>query len=618
MATENYLNRIRPRRSLGGYHTSLSLDNRRAYSISSRRLPQHYLYDTNSFTDKAVSSSPSSSVRSPSTPIPTLVVELPSSEQVREQTESITQTSSCSQMSSPHYQSSIDLMASTLKCDDCQTHGGLFQCCHCNQRLCIRCCNKHYKNVTVELERLHELSDRLVAKIVHTKNDLERQKNETLEQCHKWRLDTINTINKAHTLIIQTIHDEYETLGKEYELFVQKEMQHIHIDQNELLRMRKGNLSSVLSSPSSSSSPSPSSCSSTIESKNSIDTIRKRIEAFAKNIDETGKFLFQVKLPSFDIDDNLRVESRFGDATRSTSATWQSGGDLLSSSLSDRSIQEDESLTDDVQSAETDIPSSNNKNDIIININDNSEKESNKIDEQELDIECQTTNSSSLSSSFQCERNNSNPTSPPSSRYALSVENDIELQQQQFYSPRLLGDRFDSAYCTAPSSPSNLQQNHYFSTSSLHEQPSTKCSYASKNEFGSFYNNRRHTHAFQRAHSPHLPTPPSSSSSSNFHNNNNKNKSNDNEDTYRSVQHVQLKREQDGSLEGIAIQVEQRHNTEGMMERRHTCMQACGVRRRTTIISPRSPTSSTSNTDGFSYDQPWLYYRANSTPSFTQ
>ncbi|CAF4213029.1 unnamed protein product, partial [Rotaria magnacalcarata] len=101
-------------------------------------------------------------------------------------------------------------------------------------------------------------------------------------------------------------------------------------------------------------------------------------------------------------------------------------------------------------------------------------------------------------------------------------------------------------------------------------------------------------------------------------NNNNNNKSNDNEDTYRSVQHVQLKCEQDGSLEGTAIQIEQSHNTEGMMERRRTCMQACGVRRRTTIISPRSPTSSTSSTDGFSYDQPWLYYRANSTPSFTQ
>ena len=52
-------------------------------------------------------------------------------------------------------------------------------------------------------------------------------------------LITINTINKAHTLIVQTIHDEYETLGKEYEVYVQKEMAHIHIDQNELMRMKK-------------------------------------------------------------------------------------------------------------------------------------------------------------------------------------------------------------------------------------------------------------------------------------------------------------------------------------------------------------------------------------------
>ena len=56
---------------------------------------------------------------------------------------------------------------------------------------------------------------------------------------------------------------------------------------------------------------------------NSIDTIRKRIETFAKHIDEAGKFSFQVKLPIFDVDDSLRVESRFGDITRSTGATWQ-------------------------------------------------------------------------------------------------------------------------------------------------------------------------------------------------------------------------------------------------------------------------------------------------------
>lgn len=76
-----------------------------------------------------------------------------------------------------------------------------------------------------------------------------------------------------------------------------------------------------------------------------------------------------------------------------------------------------------------------------------------------------------------------------------------------------------------------------------------------------------------------------------------------------------MKREIDGSVEGVAIQIEQSHKTEGMIERRRTCMQACGVRRRTTIISPRP---SATNTDGFSFDKPWLYYRTYSTPSFTQ
>ncbi|CAF2534207.1 unnamed protein product [Rotaria sp. Silwood2] len=592
-----------PSRNLGGFYTSLPTDNRRTYSTPLRRHRQHYLHDTNFLTGKAFSSPLSSSTQSPSTSIPTVITES-LSEQDCERTESIRKSPSCSKMSSPHYQSSIDLMASSLACDECQTNDGLFQCCHCNQRLCIRCCNKHYKNVTIELERLHELSDRLVAKIVHTKNDLERQKNETLEQCHKWRIDTINTINKAHTLIVQTIHDEYETLGKEYELFVQKEMQYIHMDQNELIRMRKGNLGSVLSASSNS----------TIDSANSIDTIRKRIETFAKNIDETGKFLFQVKLPKFDIDDNLRVESRFGDVTRSTSATWQNGGDILSPLSNAQSIQEDESFTN-VQSTETDASLGNNNNDKIINTNDVIEKVSDKVDEQKSDIESRTVNSFSLSSPSKIETNNSNSTSSPSSRYALSVENDIELQQQQFYSPSFRDNRYDSAYGTAPSSPNSSQQNHhdhYFSTSSLHEQPSKKYSYPSSNEFGSFYNNRRHTHAFQRTSSPHP------SSSSTFDNNNNSN--NDDDDTYRSVQHVQLKREQDGSLEGIAIQIEQSHNTDGMIDRRRTCMQACGIRRRTTILPPRSPSSSStaSNTDQFSYDQPWLYCRTNSTPSFTQ
>ena len=275
-------------------------------------------------------------------------------------------------MSSSHCQSSIDLMASSIKCDDCETNDGLFQCCHCSQRFCIRCCNKHYKSVTIELERLHELSDRLVAKIVHTKNDLERQKNETLEQCHKWRVDTINTINKAHALIVQTIHGEYETLSKEYELFVQKEMEHIHMDQNELMRTKKGKFSSLLSSPSIL----------TTDTTDSIDTVRKRIEAFAKNIDETGKFLFQVKLPTFDIDDSLRVESRFGDATRSTSATWQHEDNILSSSLTDRLIQDD-ILLNNIQATKIDALLNNKKCDVIFNMNDDDiEKVSDKVDQQ--------------------------------------------------------------------------------------------------------------------------------------------------------------------------------------------------------------------------------------------
>jgi hypothetical protein len=205
-------------------------------------------------------------------------------------------------------------MSTSLKCDDCQKNDGLFQCCHCNQRLCIRCCNKHYKKVTAEIEHLHELSDHLLTKIIHIKTNLDQQKNETIEQCHKWRIDTINTINKAHTLIIQTIHDEYELLCKEYDLFVDKEMSYINIDKNELMQMKKRSLGSLLSSPTTSI---------TTDSNKSMNTIKKRIETFTQNIDDLGKFSFQVKLPPFIIDDNLRVESNFGDSKRSTSAAWQ-------------------------------------------------------------------------------------------------------------------------------------------------------------------------------------------------------------------------------------------------------------------------------------------------------
>jgi hypothetical protein len=308
-------------------------------------------------------SSSSSSIYTPLSSKSTVATNL-SSGQGRERGGSATHSPSRFEMSSPHHQSSIDLVASSLKCDDCQTNDGLFQCCHCNQHLCIKCCNKHYENITIELERVHELSDRLAAKILHTKNDLERQKNETLEQCHKWRVDTINTINKAHALIVQTIHNEYETLGKEYELFVQKEMAHIHVDQNELMRMKKTDPGSLLSS-----------------STNSVDTIRTRIETFAKTIDETGKFSFQVKLPTFDIDDRLRVESCFGDVTRSTSATWQNANGIPFSLPNDGSTQDNESFNN-VQSTETDLPLNNNDNDVIINMKDEIEEVPDKIDEQ--------------------------------------------------------------------------------------------------------------------------------------------------------------------------------------------------------------------------------------------
>ena len=144
--------------------------------------------------------------------------------------------------------------------------------------------------------------------------------------------------------------------------------------------------------------------------------------------------------------------------------------------------------------------------------------------------------------------------------------------------------------------------------------------YSSNNDFGSFSNNRRHTHAFNQKSSSRSPSPT-------FNNNNNYNNNNDNEESYRSVQHVQLKRDEDGSLEGVAIQIEQSHKNDGMIERRRTCMQACGVRRRTTMLPPRSPSSAssssktpppTTNTDRSSNDQSWLTYRPHSMTSSTQ
>ena len=151
-----------------------------------------------------------------------------------------------------------------------------------------------------------------MTKIFYNKIDLEKQKNQILEQSHQWRIDTINKINQAHASIIQTIQDEYEILSKEYERFVAEEMSNINSIKNELLKMKKGNLGALLSSSSSSSS--------TKVFKTSLDLIRERIETFVERIDQKGKFTFQVKLPQLNFNDDLRVESSFGDLTRSTNA----------------------------------------------------------------------------------------------------------------------------------------------------------------------------------------------------------------------------------------------------------------------------------------------------------
>jgi hypothetical protein len=67
-----------------------------------------------------------------------------------------------------------------------------------------------------------------------------------------------------------------------------------------------------------------------------MDRIKKRIETFSKYIDKTGHFSFQVKLPTFVIDDTLTIESRSGNMTRSTTAAWQNE-DFINSTLSTKS-----------------------------------------------------------------------------------------------------------------------------------------------------------------------------------------------------------------------------------------------------------------------------------------
>ena len=176
--------------------------------------------------------------------------------------------------------------------------------------------------MTNELEYLNELSDHLLTKIFYNKIDLEKQKNQILEQSHQWRIDIINKINHAHALIIQTIQDEYEILSKEYERFVEEEMSNINLIKNELFKMKKGNLGSLLSSSTSK------------DFKSSLDVIRERIETFVERIDQKGKFTFQVKLPDLNLDENLRVESSFGDMVRSISAIRTSTDEFDSNSSS--------------------------------------------------------------------------------------------------------------------------------------------------------------------------------------------------------------------------------------------------------------------------------------------
>jgi len=191
-----------------------------------------------------------------------------------------------------------------LKCNDCQNHDGIFQCYHCNQQLCIRCCNKHHKKITYDVKHVNQLTDKLLAKIIQTKQFFEQEKNQTIEQCHQWHIETINTINRAHQLMIQTIHREYEALCKDYDDFMKKQA--------------------------------------------SIDVQKERINFLTKQINEIDNCSFRIQLPKFEIDDKLRVESSFGENTRSTSVIWQdesiNNDDQHDSTYSSASSQDDLTL----------------------------------------------------------------------------------------------------------------------------------------------------------------------------------------------------------------------------------------------------------------------------------
>ena len=156
-------------------------------------------------------------------------------------------------------------------------------------------------------------------KAIYKKTDLEKRKAETIETCHQWRIDTINIINRAHKLLVQTVDDEYEILRKEYELYIDKEMMYINIDKSGFIKTKEDQFSSLIVPLSFSSTAGATTA--TPDSTKSLDAIKQCMEALIKHIDRIQNISFQVKFPSLDIYDNLKVESRFGDITRTANVT---------------------------------------------------------------------------------------------------------------------------------------------------------------------------------------------------------------------------------------------------------------------------------------------------------
>ena len=92
----------------------------------------------------------------------------------------------------------------------------------------------------------------------------------------------------------------------------------INIDRRELSRLKKkGTLGSILST-----------LSANMNLSESFAAIKTRIETVTDTIDRTGLRYFNVHLPTFHIDETLRVESRLGDTVRNTSALSQTDGHL--------------------------------------------------------------------------------------------------------------------------------------------------------------------------------------------------------------------------------------------------------------------------------------------------